>query len=65
MACWCFADRMAVVSCNFSNLVKSSTRESSDCSSLNYCTQKDLSSTSVGNIASDPSTNENGVWPIA
>jgi hypothetical protein len=56
---------MTVASRNSSNLVKSLTRESSDFSSLNYCTQKELCSTSVGNIASDPYINENGVWPVA
>jgi hypothetical protein len=65
IACWCFADWMTIASRNSSNLVKSSIRESSDWSSLNYYSQKYLCSTSVGNIALDPYTNENGVWHVA
>jgi hypothetical protein len=65
MTYWCFAEWMTAASCNSSNLVKPSTRESSDCTSLNSCTQKDLCSTSVGNIASDKYTNKNGVWLVA
>jgi hypothetical protein len=56
---------MTTSSRNSSKLVKSSTRESFDCSLLNDCTQKDLCSTSVGDIASDPWTNENSVWHVA
>jgi hypothetical protein len=66
IACRCFADWMTAASHNSSNLVKSSTRESFDCySSKNYWTRKDLCSTLVGNIASEPYTSENGVWPMA
>jgi hypothetical protein len=43
----------------------SSTWESFDSSSEYYWTQKDLRSTSVGNIASEPYTSENGVCPVA
>jgi hypothetical protein len=56
---------MTVASRNSSNLVKSLTRESSNCSSLNSCTRKDLCSTLVDSIASGSYTNENGVWPVA
>jgi hypothetical protein len=50
---------------NSSSLVKSSTQESFDYSSENCCTQKDLCSTSMGNIASELYTSENGVCPVA
>jgi hypothetical protein len=65
IVCWCFADWMTATSRNSSNLLRSSTWELSDCSSENCCTQKDLCSTSVGNITSESYTNENGVWPVA
>jgi hypothetical protein len=60
IACWCFDDWMTAALHNSSNLVKSS-----DCSSENCCTRKYLCSTSVGNIASEPYINENGVWHVA
>jgi hypothetical protein len=65
IACWCFVDRMTVASYSFSNLVKSSTQESFECSSEYYWTWKDLCSTLVGNITSESYTRENGVWPVA
>jgi hypothetical protein len=55
---------MTVATRNSSSLVKSSTQESFDCSGENYWTQKDLCSTLVGNIASEPYTSENGVCPV-
>jgi hypothetical protein len=48
-----------------SNLVKSSIRESLDYSSEYLWTRRDVCSTSVGNIASDPYTSEKGVYPVA
>jgi hypothetical protein len=55
---------MTVASRNSSNLVKLMIQESFDYSLENCWTRKDLRFTSVGNIASDPYTSENGVWPV-
>jgi hypothetical protein len=56
---------MTAASHNSSSLVKSLTWESFDCSSKKCWTQKGFFSTLVGNIASEPYTSENDVWPMA
>jgi hypothetical protein len=50
---------------NSSSLVKSSTQKSFDCSSDYYWTQKDLCSTSVGNIALELDISENDMCPVS
>jgi hypothetical protein len=64
IACCYFVDWMIAASHNSCNLVKSSTRESSDYSSENYCTWNDLCSTTVGNIAQNhkPMRTACGMW---
>jgi hypothetical protein len=65
IACWCFANWVTTASHNSSSLVRTSTQELFDYSWQNCWTRKDLCSTSVGNIALEPHTSENGVWPMA